>query len=73
MNRYCCPSCKRHLGDLALLTSEERHTAAHALGVAALAFDEDAKTAHAAGQTRTAKAFEKQARESRELAEGIEL
>lgn len=73
LNRWCCPSCKKHLGGHALLTPEERHTAAHALHTMADQFDADAKTARAAAQARTAEAFDKQARESRELADRIEL
>jgi hypothetical protein len=54
------------------LTSNERQTANHALLLAAERFDEDAKASREAGQARLAEQFERQARESRELAERME-
>lgn len=69
---WSCPRCAKHLDGLMLVDRQDRRTAAHALEVAANCFDEDAKTAREANQIRVAEQFEKQARESRELAERFE-
>lgn len=70
--RWSCPRCDKHLSGLALLDNQDRGIAVHALRVAADRFDEDAKVAREANQPRLAEQFEKQARESRQLADEID-
>lgn len=67
-----CPRCSRHLEGFAILTHHARSVAAHALRVAADRFDEDAKTATEAKQSRLANQFTKQALDSRMLADTLE-
>ena len=57
---------------LRALTAGERQTAHHALMLAAERFDEDANECRKADQPRLAEQFDRQARESRDLAERME-